>query len=205
MNNRPPSILSRNSDSKNPKLIKFRRYGTFGSAKKNSTKNVLQESVNAFKELSQKQIPIFFDDAYFNNRNEYTDLRDNSESKMAKLDICKIKSQSFAIEKHSIISPLVKIYRSNKENVESRQRKKNSENLNKFKISLNEVPPTKFTIDRVKSKSTMSGNITREVIRTPLKNRKMEMMSYTGQIGKRDVAKSSNNIRKSVISTKNNL
>lgn len=69
-------------------------------------------------------------DSYFEyaneNKEENTDLRENSEIKITKIDMCKIKSHSFVQDKTSIISPLVKIYRNNKENVEKQEMKKNS-------------------------------------------------------------------------------
>ena len=115
----------------------------------------------------------------------------------------KIKSHSFVQDKTSIISPLVKIYRNNKENVEKQEMKKNSWGMNKFKINLNEVLPVKININRMKSKSTMTGSNRKDIERTPLKSR--EMNTILNRNYDKKIINSSNSFRKSVELNQKNI
>lgn len=136
-------------------------------------KKGLEESFNTFQRLSFKELPLFIE-GNFNNRKDSNVKIDGSFSELSQLKLLKSNIKVVPLQKNddgtSIISPLMKIFRSHKETQERKENKRiQNENMNKFKLNLSEIKPLPKIADRNKSKSTLVGAKNSNFCITPVK------------------------------------
>lgn len=110
----------------------------------------------------------------FNKRRNSQIKYDGSFSELSKLKLLKSEIKVVPPQKTedgtSVISPLMKIFRSHKESQERKENKRIlNENMNRFKINFSEIKPLPKISDRNKSKSTLTGTKLSGFCITPIK------------------------------------
>ena len=169
-----PNVPSRNSESnRNSNTLKFRGIKKFWLGKKRNFKKGLEESFNAFQRLSFKELPMFIGEN-FNKRKNFQAKYEGSFSELSQLKLLKSEIKVVPPQKiedgTSVISPLMKIFRSHKESQERKENKRiQNENMNRFKINFSEIKPLPKISDRNKSKSTLTGAKLSGFCITPIK------------------------------------